>query len=1418
MLQPLPTTKMALGQEEEEKVTNQLIQELPTPPSPSPQRGSPPSPPTTSQELITPEIPKKDINQETDQLLAVPEEKPVEKLDRKAFMEYLSSKDDELAQMVSKPRVAEVMSAWGESIEQYEKENRAYLNDYILNHPVAKAAEEEESWLHEMGDFGFYAWQGVKASVDNAFDTVEGFVNNTFNTEVDLWDVDYEKPSEDDGSDTAGFIIGTQVLPLVAGGAAVKFATSLPLLARYMTAAGAGSKWAKRMATYAAFEVGYGTAAQFTQDLKEPILWDLLFDDPKKWTDEEKQRFKERGFAEPEAIRRLKVATENAVTGLGGAVAFDLIAQGIGKPIVKAYTNQRIKAIANTMTGGANNALNQRQRLEAWLVSEKGMTRQEAAVRVYSTMSYNPNMSLEGILRTISRDARLEDIDVVVKNDDSLRKEILARNLAESQLEGVGPVESARLVEGWVNNNALDRKIYELSEREFGSFLEDANMNASRVLSKKRGPNESPLMGKLEETLRVEMEDAAHYDGVLQKTLTGVGHDAVSIARAGKEGSIFWDDVSQSPYVLNVSYTQRHTARLINATRADNAFSKYRPTLPTPDGSLKYANAKTLGNIQKDAGMNDTVFDEFLKYRRALKLKHDIGRGIQSPIDETTLDSIIAAGRVNETFRAADGDFSNLMRYLLDYSLASGEKNIREVTDMLKASTNADGEFIYFPRHILEEDGEQFIRRSGKQSAFKELKGTDKTLKDPFTDVVQQISTVIYRGEENILKRSRYNMINKAANMTGDSNVSRVAKEIAEEVRVPNKEDYMRKHPDKVFDTFWENGKFKVWEIKDPALMRILQIRNVNNEADTFKNVVAKGFEFLAKGTRPFTHAITKTPAFAIKAFIRDAYYVEFASPIGLLPRGRSVQGLFSLVFNRDVINEMGAAGFHGGTQTTELGVKIKDLNRLKAANASAEEIAKAERGNFLTQAAHKGVSWWTSFVNNAEMSSRVGEYLVAKRQGYSPALSSYFAMDSAVNFAKSGTSTAWRSFTDTQAFFRANYLGMSKTAEVIKNNPLKAGLYLGSMAAFLNSTDAINSLYPDWQNKTAYDKNTWIYLPNVPADKMLSWVKGGMKGEPPVRDKDAPWITIPAPFELQVFSRTSSRLYNLLTDQGYNDTLSKTLRDGVTGILPPMSAYGVTPTLVSPFIELARNETKQGLPIFQNYQAGSLFKEDIINPTTGDSAIWLSNASKYVSSLFSDNPQAWFSPVGAEHIERSLLVGWGEYLKNSLDWWARPENKGAPMDTPFGDKSRQANFFKWVAEESGAIFFDSSIAGRGYKNFIYDMQALSREYQRARGNNVRNFQRVFGRGTVRDYTGEEKLAAAISPFTSNVLDRVREADNRILQTRNDDKLSPEAKLKAVRALTEFQNMLIQRYINTLDREDPDKVLRAWDSLTDKSR
>ena len=1333
----------------------------------------------------------------------------------------------------------------------------------------------DDGWISEYVSFGKNFYRGIGSSV-----------NELFNLELDDSSTLIRRPDGSDASDDVGYTLGTEALNIGAGTlatmffgavtpatggasiipasiAATRVKASATLIYRSLRSLGFGKKAAAILSPVVVFEAGYGVTKQTTLNLKTPQLVDLFETDPEFWTEEEQTRFVTEGYKDPEYIRRLKIGATDTAFGVIVGTAINSIIY----PIATRMMGNKLTTAAVEMTGGGDKLISKQQRLETWLQVEKGFTPDEAIKTVSMAQSKDPELTLESILKTVDPDANLSTVDKFIIGNTEMRKIIYARNLVFTQMDEITlppnvalgwdesvviPMNSTNaslIVDVWKTGNILDKKIQELSGQAFPEVLEFANKGALRAIQRAKD-GKSMLMGKTEETLRYRAEDINFVDRRLQEILTGVDLDGNNVARAidRNKSFEFFDDMSQSPYMLAATLQPKIRARMLNVLNADNLVNTFKPVIPTTDGTIKYSNAKSLGNIPKDAGLDDNGFSGFLEYYRALKFKNDfVKRDITSPIPMSEVDDLIKAGDDNLAYQKALPDFSNLMRYLLDYSQAAGEISEASVKRMVDSSTNVDGQFVYIPRHIVDDEVTKGSTGSSR-SPYQVLKGTESKLKDPFTDVVEQISLVIHKGEEQILKAARYKMIEKATNESGSPIIRQVAEMAAvkldleklstvwkrnnkarskdmtvEMIRSMALNSYKKSNPDHIVDTYFDQGVLKAYHLKDPLLQHMVSLRSATKESrDGLALFLENSLANITAVTRQFSSVITKEPGFAKKSIIRDAFAVEMMSPFGFLPKFRSVKGLFAMTLDRSIVQEMRAAGFDSTGQINELSRSTAKRNVLDASGETAEEINKRIRGNFLQRYGRNSYKFWTELMSQADLASRAGEYMVAMKQtGMSPQSAAFFANDSSVNFGKRGADSVWNQFVDVNAFFRASYLGQSKTAEVIKNNPLKASMYLGLLASINNQFNEVNSMYPDFGGITERERRLWLYYPRVKPSAWLKWGEQGFSGKPPARDPDAKWATIPAPHELQVFANGMSRAYNLLTNNAENDNMRKIISNSLEGlILPTGSAGGLVPSILSRSFDISMNKSGQyGTPILTASQEESLFKEEVINSSTGDFAIAASEASKKLGWLFGEKDKAQFTPITAEYFARGVGIGVLSLLKNMLDNSSRSDEKGERMTTSPGDFSLSPNPLTWTMEQFQSVDMKADVgAGRGYKSLVYDTQKLLSQYRSSRKQSSKNFISIFGRGKVRSHSEEERMFADVSPWVREVMQGVQGYDTLISIARNDNKLSADQKLIEVRRLTQEQLDGMIEFEKVLERLDPERDMKVWDNYSQSTK
>ena len=1331
-----------------------------------------------------------------------------------------------------------------------------------------------------IGDFTYgLVGRGLIKATGSAIDTVEDAINYTFDSDINIADIEIDPASST--AEEIGTIVGTEIPAIVAGylaaagltasgvGAPAAVVTAAVTTARVSRLSQAllrvGGAVKRTAPALLAFEATYAGVSQFTHRPDEVLLQDFFIDNPGVDKDSVNQ-YLEGNITNPDSLRRLKMATESVVIGAG----FSALFMAVGKGLSRFRDPKYVKSLAKDLTGQGDSLLSQRQRVEEYLVSVAGYSPKAAIARVRDHM--DSGASLSSLVKQ-------SEVDKIIMNDPSALKRITARNVLETTGQR-SPDEAFEYVTRLEAKGTLDETISKIAGAEPADYLAQAaakgdkltrgaEAKSASLLGKNVSEGESVLIGRKMERVKVGAYDAATLDGIMQDALTGIGGNATKIWRVFEEtGSKtdFFTDPSQSPYVLKSLQMQRSQGHANNFILSGKKFS---PVVPGAAGKVSKTSALSLGNIQEKFRWKAQDRDKFLSYVRAEKQLLDWRKTtpIPSKLTEAELDVIVKQGRANPTYVEALADYGALQKSILDYSVASGTISRKEASSMIAAALNEDGMYVYIPRNVAEgqleglaKKGKSFAKSS---TGYKGLTGTTKELRDPYLDVVEDITSKIYKGQANITKAARYKMIERAKRL-GTPKVKELAERLTKEIDLKQKiavdssiVSGLREHlkaltalnksividtdkartllksslddlewddllkvageniqfkaagSNKTYDIFFDQGKRRMVEITDPALARMV-------ESEGAKAALESGFlksilQTTAGLTRTYSSFITKTPWFAVKSIVRDGYFAEMISPIGLLPKFRAVRGLFALAANPKLIKEMREAGWSGGTQILEIQKGWKNANALRAAGDTAENINKAERQSFLRGLASGSVTKWTNFVNNSEMASRVGEYIVAKGAGASDDFAVFMGQETLVNFGKTGTSSAWRMFTDHQVFFRPTYLGMAKTGEAFINNPVKSALYLTAMATTLHASEAVSSLYPEYKTKTEQDKNLWTYFPNVDSAELLAYMQGGMVGPPPALDKETPWITVPAVHELQALSRGMEKIYSLLTKQGYSGTGMSIFKELGEGLTPMLSTLLVTPTLLSPLLEIGINKSSyDGRDILRQDQRVPFNKEMVVSPSTGEFGKRLSEWSKAVDAfIFGDAGDAWFTPIAADYVLNQYFVGFASYGKNMLDEAGRESIKGEVPKSFFGDNSKSADLFTYIGQNMGNIFFDSPAAGRALESFAYDMNNLVSGLNFKDKAVRKEFLVTLGNATVKDYSGGEVKLKETSRLTRKVIQVLQQITTNKSVIRNRADIDKDEKRTQLLLQEEMETHFLLQYQQGVQQFDPDKTIQA---------
>lgn len=291
----------------------------------------------------------------------------------------------------------------------------------------------------------------------------------------------------------------------------------------------------------------------------------------------------------------------------------------------------------------------------------------------------------------------------------------------------------------------------------------------------------------------------------------------------------------------------------------------------------------------------------------------------------------------NEASKTAFQEIQEFFKGQRDFMLETGL-----ISEKQHAKLSEFKNYVPFFREgkDLEKEAEEFYERytemfpggkgfSGRNSGVKKFVGSKRKTKNLVENIVNQTRRVIDSGYKNIAIYRSLNLMREldmATYVRSDSTDAKV--KIAEmrraleaegiDVGDISDEDLLRKVPVEAYIDLTNdnndnivsvrvNGTLRFYKVEDPELL--VAIKNFGAEK---VNVLWK---LLTSPKNVMTWAVTKTPAFAIRNFIRDtgSNTILFGGKTMAPYLGRTIKNIAKTAFNTDDMQKVWASGAGGG-------------------------------------------------------------------------------------------------------------------------------------------------------------------------------------------------------------------------------------------------------------------------------------------------------------------------------------------------------------------------------------------------------------------------------------------------------------------------------------------------------------------------
>ena len=324
---------------------------------------------------------------------------------------------------------------------------------------------------------------------------------------------------------------------------------------------------------------------------------------------------------------------------------------------------------------------------------------------------------------------------------------------------------------------------------------------------------------------------------------------------------------------------------------------------------------------------------------------------------------------------------------------------------------------------------------------------------------------------------------------------------------------------DNFIDIVYVNGKQEAYEI----INKDLQEAFVSFGDDTMK-VLNNSLDSLGISwySRTASKAITYSPPFVAFNAIRDTlagtvnsvFGMVNKNGLGFIPGFTSVKELISSVMLNDKYRKAMISGL--GYSSRSDSEAILNLSSKELAKFGSKNERKIYEGSLRKLSKMLGGGWrgWKEFVSRVEYATRMGEYNLAKKAGFSDVAAGFFGREVSTDFGMRGSSRKLKALSNNTMFLNAGLQGLYRTGRLAVEGTVKDK---ARVAATVAATVVAPEIYLYYQNRDIPE-----YQQLDEKIKQLSYVIPTYKnvGGNDVFDG---FIYVPKPYDLGVFAKSRS-------------------------------------------------------------------------------------------------------------------------------------------------------------------------------------------------------------------------------------------------------------------------------------------------------
>ena len=645
----------------------------------------------------------------------------------------------------------------------------------------------------------------------------------------------------------------------------------------------------------------------------------------------------------------------------------------------------------------------------------------------------------------------------------------------------------------------------------------------------------------------------------------------------------------------------------------------------------------------------------------------------------------------------------------------------------------------------------------------------------------------------------------------------------------------------KKIDVFYDNGKFRAFIIEDDAL---------NSMYKTLDNNMINTLNKISKWTAPFARipsgAITHSPPFIAFNYVRDTLSGSVNSAFGFVPFYTTIKGGFktmkgpgkasnvkdyiNMFKKNDTYRQALVSGMGFSTRRdTEKFLNLKPLNKHGSSPATGY-YKKALRFFHTNYGGLKPVAQgYAEFVSRVEYATRLGEFELAKKAGFSDVGAAFAGREIATDFGMRGNSRLLNLYSRNTMFFNAGLQGFYRGLRRATENPKTFGAMVGTVLVAPELTLwSLNNERREYEEVPLEVKQLNYLIPFFEDEK-----PDGSHKWPNGQRRVKFFFPIPKPYDFGVFANIAVGIVEAFQEKSTAIGLSYMWKSfnqimpgsgfyrgdvGGTNVFGVQVPFIEEPAFLRPWADLAFNHDWVGAKITP-YGVEKIPPELRVKTNTRESIILFTKFMKEItsptggSSVLNNVPvlNKLVNPIEMDYIVNSYMTGLLSYPLDLLDAAAWDEEKFGERPVRRGDEGRFTKEAPWSIVTKRFIVNTPVKASQNIRK-LYEINERAKaivggDYKRE--DSLRHLLDLSGLNE--SYTNQQaNELRAISGLLAEVMTQLAESRKIRDNIRFDKNSSAQEKRNIIEELRKAENDMAYYYLQALASADFDRAMKNY--------